>query len=551
MTFSIKKTIIKLLLFFFFGDNLGEKIKTINAYFNIIKGVNLENKEKLFLIENKMFNKQKDIGIHIYYLKDYNDKPLVFIDCVGYGTTKNKEQDDNIMEAFSYLFQNIIKHINLVCFMIKESYGRLNLFYHYIIGCVTSLFSEHILKNFIFLITNIEKDFIKQQPQMSMTLYNDIYYDYIKDKMDKKWFYSINSESILNNEINELSKYSYEQLIELNKEKVYNSKKIPTREFLDIIKSRLDIKSQVRNIISLFQNLKSENSQISNFDSNINYYENKIKEINSKIHSKNYQKKFISFSLVDYEKELKDLEKEHENKMFDLNNQVEVKKIKELETTSWQSHTICTSCCQNCHDYCDCVGGFVKRCKVFPIFGNICEECGHSKSYHNLHINKHYVFKTLEEKIPNYDKKSEEDNIYNKKKSEINSKINNKKYEKEKIGKEIDDLNKEKNSLEITKKYYINEKNRRNILMKQLNKDISNRISNLIDISNKIENKALNKYQFEIENEYIDFLIEEIRKNDKNSNTIEKLKKRKQINVVYQELTSNYFYLFGFKYGTV
>jgi hypothetical protein len=67
--------------------------------------------------------------------------------------------------------------------------------------------------------------------------------------------------------------------------------------------------------------------------------------------------------------------------------------------------------------------------------------------------------------------------------------------------------------------------------MKPLNKDISKNISILIDISNKISDEALNKYQFEIENDYIDYLINEIKKSNKNKNEIEKL--NKWINTLY------------------
>ena len=140
-----------------------------------------------------MIDKQYATGIHIYYLKNYKNKPIILINCIDYGNTKNKEIDDNILEAFSYLFKDLIKHINLVGFIIKESDEKLNIFDHYIIGCVTSLFSENIIHNFVFLVTNIDKDYIKQIPLKSATLLNDIYYDYIKYKIDKKWFNSINS----------------------------------------------------------------------------------------------------------------------------------------------------------------------------------------------------------------------------------------------------------------------------------------------------------------------------------------------------------------------
>ena len=76
-------------------------------------------------------------------------------------------------------------------------------------------------------------------------------------------------------------------------------------------------------------------------------------------------------------------------------------------------------------------------------------------------------------------------------------------------------------------------------------------ISNLIDVNNKIEATALNKFQFEIENDYIDYLIDETYQKDNNKIKIKNLIKWKQTNIAFQELSSNYFYLFGFKYGSI
>ena len=326
----------------FFGDNLEEKKNTINAFLNIIKGIKLEKNERLILIgNNKLIDKQYATGIHIYYLKNYKNKPIILINCIDYGNTKNKEIDDNILEAFSYLFKdlikhinlvgfNLIKHINLVCFIIKESDEKLNIFYHYIIGCVTSLFSENIIQNFVFLVTNIDKDYIKQTPLISTTLLNDIYYDYIKYKMNKNWFYAINSESIFSNDNEKLSKYSYEQLIELNK-KVENSNKILTLEFIEIIKSRLDIKSKVNNAISSFKMLKSGNDTIPQM-LNISYDEevdeknsekddeNKIEEIDVRQLCKNISEMIsdlISISNKIEKNALNQFQIEIENKYID------------------------------------------------------------------------------------------------------------------------------------------------------------------------------------------------------------------------------------------
>ena len=531
----------------FFGDNLKERIKAINAYFNIVKGINLDENERFILIENEKSNKQFNLGIHMYYIKDNNNKSFILINCNGYGEDKNKENDDKLNEAFKLLFEKLVKQINLICFVIKENDERVNIFQRYIIGCVTNLLSEDILKNFIYLVTDINIYNIKQRPQISITLYNDIYYDYIKYKIDKKWFYSINADSLFNNEINELSKYSYSQLIELHKEKVQNSIKISTHQSFEIVKNRIDIKNYVNNIISKFKTLKKEDDKLSNLNSFINSYNEKIKKIEDDITLKNENINYINNSLDKINTELSELENQHNNKMYELDNEYETITIKVLDSSSYK-HTICYSCKTNCHPYCECFWRF-GSCKVFPLFDDYCDECGHSKDSHDTRIKMRYIDKEEQRKINNDDKKYYENERYNEKKNEFNIEINNKKNEKEKIYEEINDLNNEINNLEIDKSYYVKEKNEVNDCMKILYKEISDMINILIDISNKIEKNALNKFHIEIENDYIDYLIDEITKKDNNEIKIQKLIKRKQINILYRELSSNYLYLFGFKYG--
>ena len=480
----------------FFGDNSKERIKAINAYFNILKGINLEKNERLILIENEKGNKQLDHGIHMYYIKDNDNQSFILINCNGYGEDKNKENEDKLNEAFKFLFEKLVKQINIICFIIKENDERINIFQRYIIGYVTNLFSEDILKNFIYLVTDINLYNIKQRPQISITLYNDIYYDYIKYKMDKKWFYSINVDSLLNNEINELSNYSYSQLIELHKEKVENSIKISTNQSLEILKNRIDIKKYVNNIISKFNTLKKEDKKFSNLNSIINSYNERIKKIEDDIALKNENIKNIDNSIDEISTELSELENEHNNKIYELDNEYETITKKVLDSSLYK-HTICYSCKSNCHLYCECFWRF-GSCKVFPLFDDYCDECGHSKDSHDTRIKMRYIDKEEQRKINNDDKKYYEIERYNERKNEFNIELDNKKNEKEKIYEEINDLNNEINNLEIDKSYYVKEKNKINDEMKILYKEISDMLNILIDISNKIEKNALNKFQYEI-----------------------------------------------------
>ena len=530
----------------FIGKKGDGKRSAINAFFNIIKGINIENNYKYILIEEK--EDQSSLGLHLYYLKDFNNKPIIIIDCNGYGDIKGKEYDEKITKAFSSIFGDLLSHINLVCYVVKESEEKLNILTQYILGWATSIFCKEIKEQFIFLITHADKNTIKSGPNFISSLTNDIYFEDIFNNDDKKWYYSIDSKSIFNNEIDEITKYSFDQLNELYKEKIQNSKKILIQKSKKLIDETIEIKSLIDNIISNFKNLKEDTNKIPNLDSNIKYYEKEISNKNSQISYKNQQLSQIYSYESSYYTELRNLEKEHNQKMNALDNEYETINYKDFEYTSNSEHTYCYECKRNCHHYCDCYGFLVDRCNIFGVFWDYCSVCNHSKSNHSFHSHYHYVDKSERRKIPNYDKKSAENDRYNRRKNDINSRLNNKRYEKENINRDLNKLNNEKNTLQNSKNYYVNEKDRINKNNKRLNNDISIMIEKLIDISKNIEDNALNKNQIELENEYIDFLVNEIKFIDNEKK--EKLKKVKEYNRIYKELSNNYFYLLGFKLGT-
>ncbi len=181
----------------------------------------------------------------------------------------------------------------------------------------------------------------------------------------------------------------------------------------------------------------------------------------------------------------------------------------------------------------------------FSPFLVINKKCGHSKTSHVLHTHYRYVDKSERKKIPNYEKKSAENNDYNRRKDRINSYIYNKKNEKERLSRERNNLYNEKKSLEKNKNFYMNEKYRINNIIKKINNEISSKILQLIKISQNTKEKAMNKNHIEIENEYIDTLLNEI-ENGKNEQ-IKNLKEIKESNKIYKELTTNYLYLLTFK----
>ena len=118
----------------------------INAFFNTIKGIKLEDNYRFNLITEQKKPKEQaesqSYGVHLYYLKDYNNKPVILIDSQGFDDTRSLKMDEMINEAFEYVFSNIIKHINIICITLKSNTNRLSIDTKNISSYVTSLFSE-------------------------------------------------------------------------------------------------------------------------------------------------------------------------------------------------------------------------------------------------------------------------------------------------------------------------------------------------------------------------------------------------------------------------
>ena len=73
----------------------------------------------------------------------------------------------------------------------------------------------------------------------------------ISKKTSKKWFYVVESVNILDNDIDKLTLYSFEQMNDLYNEKIKNSKKKSIKKSCEVINKRNLIQSKVKNIISI------------------------------------------------------------------------------------------------------------------------------------------------------------------------------------------------------------------------------------------------------------------------------------------------------------
>ena len=271
----------------FCGKTGDGKTTAINAFFNIIKGIKLNDKYRFLLINEKkkktgQAESQTD-GVHLYYLKDYNNKPIIIIDSQGYGDTRGKTYDEMINETFRYVFSNVIDHINTVCFISKSNTNRLDILTRYIFSSVTSLFSEDISENFIILATFASDDTLSDGPDFIESIKTDADFLNINKRMDKNWWYAFDSKTVLNNKTNELAKFSFQSLSDLYENKVKKLRPKCIKKCAEILETRNEYRVQVNQLTGIFQNLLVEEENLQKKEKKINEVSKKIKDMESRI----------------------------------------------------------------------------------------------------------------------------------------------------------------------------------------------------------------------------------------------------------------------------
>ena len=523
----------------FIGKTGDGKTTAINAIFNILKGIKLEDNYRFILIKESIKDKgqsesQTD-GLHLYYIKDKNNNPLIIVDCQGFGDTRGKIYDELIKESFQYIFNNIIFHIDLICFISNSTNLRITPLTKYIFSFSTSLFSNDLYKNFIIISTFANKDTIKNGPLYIDSIQKDDFFKEIIEKMDKKWWYAVDSLCLFDDEINnKLCKYTYSQFNYLYEEKINNSIKIDIKKSSEIINIRKEFKIKILNIISNYKKISFQNQNINEINKKINEQTKKINIVNNQIEYKNEDIKYIY--VPDKDLQIKQIE-DYRNKIInELDNQYNYYTVRRYRYVGGV-HTTCRYCEANCHSPCYCL--FFFRCKIFNFLG-YCVECGHSKSNHNIHKSYKYVNENEKSKIDNSIKIKKEKEYFWQKYDEIIHEYNKMRNIKENKEREINNLKKEKNQLNDQKYYYINEKEKINNIIKETYKDISSFVLDLINMNEIIKKYGMNQQHCEIENVYIDTLLSQVEQNNcKDSyDKIEKLKEYKRYNDIFKILSN-------------
>ena len=415
-----------------------------------------------------------------------------------------------INESFRYIFSNIIEYINAICYISKSTSNRLDILTKYIFSTVASLFSEDISENFIFLATFANKDTLIDGPDFINSIQIDVDFLNIQKRgKDEKWWFAFDSKSVLDNEEDKLTIYSFSQLNEFYEEKVKRLKPKSIKKGSEVLATRLKLTTQLNLMEDTFQNLLRELSNLLEREKNINIINNKINDLEKKI--KNFESESKNLNSDQIEQKIKDLIIALNDKLNTLNSETTVEYTNSLEYNNKYVYTHCNSCERNCHDYCDCYGNILDRCKVFKsgIFKDKrCEECGCSKEKH-IFDHYHWIKKRVEK---DNDKQIKEEREKKKKKY----------LEEQTKGKSnldilIIELNYNKNIINEEQKKYIKEQTEIQEKIKNTNSQICFVLIKLQQQETKIEDILKNNRHIKNEDEFIDSLkdkVEEIGLND-------------------------------------
>ena len=520
----------------FCGKSGDGKTTAINSFFNIVKGIELNDNYRFILIkevkkEKGQAESQTD-GIHLYYVRDQDNNPLIIIDSQGYGDTRGTLYDQKINDAFKYVFSNIIDHINTVAFISKSNNNRIDILTKYIFSCVTSLFSEDISENFIILATYANEETLTSGPDFIESIQTHDDFLKIQKRMDKNWGYAFDSKCLLRKKETDLSKYSYKSMLNFYKEKVLSLRPKSIKKCAEILETRKEYRIQVNNLTGKFQNLIVEQKNLEEKIKSIDKIDSQIKKMEENI--SNLKKDMTNLDPKELESKLNELNEELKVKIFELNHKVELTKYKALVSYE-KLCTFCETCESNCHEICDCRFSSLGRCKVFTIWERKCEECGCEKGKHRQDY-YHYKYKYMETK-KDTNKEQEEVREKNEQKKKILDEINKKKKDKKNdIKNQKNELEKNIVKLDEQKKNYLDERTSISEKINQIDKSILLVIYKLQDCYQKINDIAMNNNFIKTEDEYIDSLksnIEQIGYED--TEQIKILNKIKEENKIFQE----------------
>ena len=297
----------------------------INVLLNI-KGEDKIRYKLAFENSERNQNESQTDKINIYNVK-VNKILFRLIDTPGFFDTKGEEKDEQYINDFKDFFKNEISYLNCICFIINFSSYRLNETQIKLYDKVSSIFSEEIKNNFVFIFTHYTTGDTDAKVSLQS---NEVFKDIINAdnifKLDSTWaFYGDK------NIRNYMWEKTSEEIKRLINEKFLKLDPIKTAQSAEIIEKR-----------KVYHEL---------FNVKMIDFKNKVKEIKA---------------LLEKQKQ-KELNKENE-RVFNY--------TKDIVNPSEKINTNCKNCNRTCHINCECDLFLNMRyfCKIFGKLG-FCKNC--------------------------------------------------------------------------------------------------------------------------------------------------------------------------------
>ena len=182
----------------FVGQSGVGKSTYINAYLNHLLGISQDDNIRYKIIfedktrEKDQTQSQTDI-ITIYNVRSpkYGNKLFKLIDTPGAGDTRGEEEEKKFLEMYNNLFNEKIKNINCITFVIKSSENRENEFQKKIIKTISGYFTDDSVPNFLAIITHADGD--EQLDVVKLLEKSEIFKD--KTNNGEEWYFPVSSVS--------------------------------------------------------------------------------------------------------------------------------------------------------------------------------------------------------------------------------------------------------------------------------------------------------------------------------------------------------------------
>ncbi|XP_051536025.1 uncharacterized protein LOC127430331 [Myxocyprinus asiaticus] len=351
------------------GETGSGKTTLLNTMVNYLKGVKFDHNIWYEITEEEARDQSESQTSEITMYEVCPKAPLsislTVIDTPGYGDTRGLENDLEVAENLSTLFQSEdgVHEIDAICFVIQASKNRFSDRQHYIISSILSLFSKDIVNNIVFLITHSDG----LPPQNVLNAINKSKIPCKRDSSGQPVYFLFNNREA-------------------------EGRQTETR-YLHAQRDAWD--SSMENMKKFFESLKKQNRKSLEMTSDVLRERMQLEASISNLQMRIQEKEFKKTEKI----QIQEILRQNKEKIDKCTNfPIEVSRTyKEkvlIVSDSWKNRkaTTCTVCEENCHEYgCWWVSG-PSKCEVMK--NGFCTVCT-GKCHHSKHVkeNKKYVIR--------------------------------------------------------------------------------------------------------------------------------------------------------------